>query len=573
MKNVRVLLIIFCLMFWTAVSGQRYAIVVSDTTRTLPGWGEVVDSLVARHNGQVFTWQDSVQQAKDALSMYMPDYIAFVGRGAQEINVAFVGDIWALTRELDQDPYGDAIWGVITGYDPQDAMRIVQNQTLEVKTVLGGTNCTWDSWFYQGISTFEAEYNRIRFKIPDSSLIIDTLCPPRCPDDRCTLLVNYLNNGLNDTIMGCSLQGPVDYFVTSGHGNVNVWQLHYPTQGFEGQFISNGGQVYGAPYAGSNRNINSANPKIYNAMGNCLVGNPGSLHYMPYAWLHTGGAIAMTGYMPSTMYGYMLWGLGGLFQMLQDTWTYPEVFFINNQELIFDRLNNTPGIDPNGLDYDRNACCYYGDPAADIRIFPWRDPWWNQGISLTPGVEFDTITFWIEANYDSVDPGFSGTSGRRHPFAFLPYRYDSTVVLDGTFYDVVITDNFVMMYCWHQGDPRLAAGETRYVRFIARRMIGVAEQASKCPSGINRVSIFPTLSRDAVNILFHLPVDDEVTVGVYDASGRLVEQVVSGYYASGAHRVKWHIPSARVSAGVYFVRLRTDTGAFSQKVIVSGHRF
>ncbi len=567
MKSAKSFHIVYFLIFWTALFGQRYAIVVSDTTRTLPGWGEVVDSLVARHNGQVFTWQDSVQQIKNALSSYMPDYVAFVGRGAQEINVAFVGDIWALTRDLDPDPYGDAIWGVVTGYDHQDAMRIVQNQTLEVKTALGGTSCTWDSWFYQGISTFEAEYNRIRFKIPDSSLIIDTLCPPRCPDDRCTLLVNYLNNGLNDTIMGCSLQGPVDYFVTSGHGNVNVWQLHYPTQGFEGQFISNAGQVYGSPYSGSNRNINSTNPKIYNAMGNCLIGNPGNLHYMPYAWLHTGGAIAMTGYMPSTIYGYMLWGLGGLFQMLQDTYTYPEVFFINNQELIFDRMNNTPGTDPNGLDYDRDACCYYGDPAADIRMFQWRDPWWNQGLDVVPAGEFDTITFWIEANYDSVDPGFSGTSGRRHPFAFFPYRYDSTVVLEGTCYSAVITDNFVMMYCWHQGDPRLAAGETRYVRFIARRMTGVSEQPLADRHVTDMLSVTPTLSRNIVRIRFDLRSSTKIQVAVYDATGRLIQRIAGGRYGNGSHEVIWNDNLRSIPAGVYFVRLDTEDSSFTAKII------
>jgi hypothetical protein len=571
MTSAKQFLVTCCLVCISGLCGQRYAIVVSDTTRTLPGWSEVVDSLVARHSGQVFTWQDSMQQVRDALSSYMPDYIAFVGRGATEINVSFVGDIWQLTRELDSDPYGDAIWGVITGYEYQDAMRIVQNQTLEVKTVLGGTNCTWDSWFYQGISTFEAEYNRIRFKMPDSALIIDTICPPRCPDDRCTLLVNYLNDGLNDTILGWTLQGPVDYFVTSGHGNVNVWQLHYPTQGFEGQFISNGGQVYGSPYSGSNRNINSANPKIYNAMGNCLVGNPGNLHYMPYAWLHTGGAIAMTGYMPSTMYGYMLWGLGGLFQMLQDTYTYPEVFFINNQELIFDRINNTPGTDPNGLDYDRDACCYYGDPAADIRMFRWRQPWWDQGLDVTPGGEFDTITFWIEALYDSVDPGFSGTSGRRHPFAFLPYRYDSAVVLGGTFYDAVISDNFVLMYCWHQGDPKLAAGERRYITFMARRMTGIGEQPRADGRVANVFSVTPTMSRDIVRIRFDLLSPAKINIGVYDATGRLIKNIASGPCGRGRHEIVWSGSRESIPAGVYFVRLETGNSSFTEKLIKVEH--
>jgi zinc protease len=557
--------------FITGTFAQRYAIVVSDTTYGLPGWSEVVDSLAARHNGQVFTWQDSVRQVESALAAFMPDYIAFVARSFYELKVQYVYSVWDMTRNLDADPYGDAVWGVVSGFDYPDAMRIVQNQTLQVKTVLGGTNCTWDSWFYQGVSTFEAQYNRIRFKVPDTSLIIDTVCPPRCPDDRCTLLVNYLNDGINDTIQGYSIQGPVDFFMTSGHGNVDVWQLHYPTPGLEGYFRSDAGQVYGDPHVGSNRNINSSNPKVYNAMGNCLVGNPNNPNYMPFAWLHSGGAIAMTGYMPSTVYGYMLWGLGGLFQMSQDRYTYAEAFFINNQELLFDRLNNTPGTDPNGLDYDRDACCYYGDPAADIRMFAWRDPWWDQGLDLVPGAEFDTLTFWIEANYDSVDPGFSGTSGRRHPFAFLPYRYDSVVVLDSSCYSTVITDNFVLMYCWRQGDPRLASGETRHVRFIGRRMTGIDEQKTEPVSVVSRFSVNPTVSRDAVRIEFELFYPQKVDVTVYDAAGRLVKTVGSGQFAARSHSLVWNGRAERSPAGVYFVRLQAGGVSRSEKVILTIH--
>lgn len=257
--------------------------------------------------------------------------------------------------------------------------------------------------------------------------------------------------------------------------------------------------------------------------------------------------------------------------MSQDRFTYAEAFFINNQELLFDRANNTPGADPNGLDYDRDACCYYGDPAADIRMFAWRDPWWDQGLDLIPGTEFDTLTFWIEANYDSVDPGFSGTSGRRHPFAYLPYRYDSTVVLDSNCYSTVITDNFVLMFCWQQGDQRLASGETRFVRFIGRRMTGVDEQEEAPQSSITRFAVTPTISRDAINIEFDLLYPDRVSLSVYDAAGRSVRNLARGDFVAGRHSLVWSGKSEHVPAGVYFVRLQTTSSAHSEKVILPGH--
>jgi len=560
------LVVMFCI--GSMVSGARYAIVVSDVTQSDPAWHAVVESLTVRHNGDVFTWQDSIGEVKNSLTSYRPDYIAFVGQPATEVNVPFVQRIWNMTRELDDDPYGDAVWGIVTGYEAGDALRIAQNQTLQVKTALSGTGSSWDSWFFQAITTFEAQYNRIRYKIPDTNIVIDTVCPLRCPDDRCTLLVNYLNTGISDTIMGYSIQGEVDYFVTSGHGNVREWQLHYPDIGLEGFFRSFVGQLYGDPYDGANLYVNSAHPRVYNAMGNCSVGNPSSSHNMPFAWLHTGGAIAMTGYMPVTIYGYMLWGLPSIFKMLQDEFTYAQAFFLNNQQLIFDRMNNTPGTDSTGLDYDRNACCYYGDPAADIRMYEWRSPYWDQGLEIDSGDTWDTLHFWIEANYDSVDPGFSGTGGRRHPFAFLPDRYDSAYIIDSNCYDAVITDNFVLMYCWKQGDQRLAQGAERWVTFVSKR-VGVEEEQQNNVPVVYALDVTPTVTGRCVRITYNLTRPQNATITVYDVAGRLVETVAHGFHESGSHVIQWNPHVSDIASGVYLIRFAAQQYAATRKIVLT----
>ena len=76
-------LVVVCLVFVTMLFGQRYAIVVSDTTNGMPGWSEVVDSLVARHNGQVFIWQDSVQQVKEYA--FQEEYISVMQETQQDL--------------------------------------------------------------------------------------------------------------------------------------------------------------------------------------------------------------------------------------------------------------------------------------------------------------------------------------------------------------------------------------------------------------------------------------------------------------------------------------------------------
>jgi|UniRef100_A0A7C3UWW6 zinc protease len=510
------------LFFSLFLFAYRYAVVVSEATYTLPEWRMVVDSLVNKHHASLFRWSASPRDVLPQLTAYFPDYIAFVARPVSEVNANFVRTCHQMTRELDSDPYGDAVWGIITGFSPEDALRVIRFDSLRIRTFLGGTNCTWGDWLEKGIATYEAEYNRIRFQFPNRTFL-DTLWPERCPTDRCTLLVNYLNYGLNDSVSGRPrILGPVDIFVTSGHADQHTWQLHYPSSGSEGFFRSSAGQLRGDPYSGSPRNVNSPNPKVYFPVGNCLMGDVSDIDCMVLAWFHSAGAIQMTGYIVTTWYGYMLWGLPAYFHYLQDRNTYAQAFYLNNQALIFDRLNGTPGTNPSGLDYDRDNVAFYGDPACQTKIFSVREPWYQESVAIYPGERVDTFLVKIRANYDSSALGFSGVSGARHPIVFLPVRVESISVETTNAHSVVITDNFVLLYVWYQGERRFIRGEERFVRFTAKRIqLPLAEEKTQ------------SLSFSPIPTLFSLPRNGSFLL--YNAQGRLVE------------------PKKRLNSGLYFL--------------------
>ncbi|MCS7250492.1 MAG: hypothetical protein RMJ34_05390 [candidate division WOR-3 bacterium] len=465
MRRICILLLFIIL----PIFAYRYAIVVSNTTYSMNDWRAICDSLRLKHQGRIFIYTSSIYDVLSQLQNYQPDYISFVGRPVSEVNRQFVRNCHQLTRQLDDDIYGDAIWGIITGYTAEDALRIIRYDSLWVRTVLGGTNCTWDYWIEKGISTYEAEYNRIRFKFPNGTTL-DTIWPERCPTDRCTLLVNYLNNGIDDTVPNRPrIVGNIDIFVTSGHASQWEWQLHYPGSGYEGFFRSSNGQLRGDPYSGASRYINSSNPKLYFAVGNCLIGDVVDMNCMVLAWFHTGGAIQMTGYIVETWYGYMLWGLPAYYHYLQGRTTYAQAFYLNNQSLLFDQINNTPGTNPSGLEYDKNNVAFYGDPACQTRIYPIREPYYSENIEIRQGTLRDTFIITITANYDSSTLGFSGVSGTRHPIVFLPVKIESIQVENTNAHSVVITDNFCLFYVWYQGQRKFVRGETRYVRFTAKR--------------------------------------------------------------------------------------------------------
>ncbi len=544
----------FLLLFiFVSISfGYRYAVVVSEATYNNPEWRRVVDSLQIKHSGEVFRWSSNVREVIPALASYFPEYICFVGQPVSEVNQSFVQTIHQLTRELDSDPYGDAVWGIITGYNADDALRVVRFDSLRIRTSLGGTNGTWGEWVRQGIRTYEAVYNRIRFEFPNGQFL-DTVWPERCPTDRCTLLVNYLNNGINETVPGYPrVSGPVDIFVTSGHTNVNEWQLHYPSPGLEGYFRSHSGRVYGDPYSGPDRDINSPNPKVYFAVGNCLIGQVLDMNCMVLAWFHSGGAIQMTGYIVTTWYGYMLWGLPSYFHCLQNTYNHAQSFYLNNQALIFDRINNTPGTDPSGLDYDKNNVAFYGDPACNVRIDSIKEPLYSFTFQTHKGEVRDTFVLTVRANYDSACLGFSSVSYGRHPIFLLPFRVDSVLIETTNAYRTVITDNFVLLYVWERGQRRFVRGEERFVRFTARRVgVDIKENYDGRPF---QFAILPNLRRGTSYLTYTIQREGILRLNIYDIQGRRIvtirEKRLPGLAQEG-------IPQ-RLPAGVYYAIAEFD---------------
>ena len=65
----------------------------------------------------------------------------------------WVSKIHQLTRNLDEDPYTDTIWGILTGYDAANALSIAKtNKPLTIERVASGTevaleNCVEGIWY------------------------------------------------------------------------------------------------------------------------------------------------------------------------------------------------------------------------------------------------------------------------------------------------------------------------------------------------------------------------------------------------------------------------------------------
>ena len=433
-----------------------YAVVIKQSTYNIPEWAEVADALLNRYQGQLFVWNSSLFEVQDQVGLYHPTHIGFVCE-ALTASASFVqNSVWPFSSGLDADPYGDAIWGIITGYTAEDAMRLSTAPGFTVKTMLGGTNCCGVGNYPQGIATYEGTYNQYTVKFMDS---LGTATYNNGPTDRTEWLMTMINEGI-EMFNG----DPVDIFMTSGHGNHDQWQLHYPTSGSEGFFRSSNGQLYGDPYSGPNINANSINPKIYMALGNCYVGKIQSMSSMTPAWIHTGGAYLMTGYVIAEgSYSHQHGGTKAFFAQ-QGLYTWPEAYFLANQNLYFDIQNNTPGANPPDL----NGSALYGDPALDARldvssgIIP--GSLYSEAIEVTPGVAVDTVRVTITMLKEG-SPGYTSKWGSRHPTVLFPFRVYNVNILYHNCINAVVMDNFALMYVWYQGMGTYPAGTSWELMF------------------------------------------------------------------------------------------------------------
>ena len=106
----------------------KYAIVISKTTAADNNWSNVAKTLAAKYETTKVFQFTKLSDLVAPLADFSPDYIAYVAK-PQEASPGYIRRASWLNRQLGNRPYGQAVWGVVTGYGSDDAMRIASNNT------------------------------------------------------------------------------------------------------------------------------------------------------------------------------------------------------------------------------------------------------------------------------------------------------------------------------------------------------------------------------------------------------------------------------------------------------------
>ncbi len=420
----------------TTMPAKSYAIVVSEATLAQPQWQAVVEALRTKHNGVIVTHAGDVDAAQWELSAYMPDYVCFVAR-PEEAGREFVVKVSRMMRELDADPYTDAMWGIVTGYGPADALRIAKrSEPLLVKQGGSGAGPGVVSGLDNSFASTEG--NPHTFWVKKDGKAVDEKVAPD-PTERLVECLNTMNPQV---------------FFTSGHASEKDWQVGYNINA--GQFRCKDGQLYALTSRGKKLEINSPSAKVYLPMGNCLIGHISDRDCMTLACMHSGGVNQMFGYTAVTFFGYMGWGTKDYF--CGGRYDLAEAFFLTNQALVRDLREKYPKLadirlsaydhraisylaqkyrldkDSLGLLWDRDVVAFYGDPAWEARM-PAREAEWKEEFTTAAD---GTVTFTITGLSDAAWPG-------RGILAFTPTRLTGIEIVAGADLKPVVTDSFVLV--------------------------------------------------------------------------------------------------------------------------------
>ena len=310
----------------------------------------------------------------------------------------FVCEVHRLCRHLDDDPYIDAQWGIVTGATPELAAALVSGPDhLVVRTALNTTGIN-DGVLDRALTISDGAKGTWREKQADGKIVDH----PALDEPAALKWANYFN------------EVKPDLMVTSSHG----FQHGFETPFGSGFLLARNGTLVpldrpnGQPVA--SELPASPNPKVFFPVGNCLVGHCDGPKSMVCTALGKLGARQMAGYTVVTWFGRGGWDMLSTWQSLPGRNSFAESFFINQVRMIADlaklcpsaiafnpsfsndgnpepdalirqlssgpALRSVAGVDQSskegqetmrqviGLMWDRDTVAFYGDPAFDARF-------------------------------------------------------------------------------------------------------------------------------------------------------------------------------------------------------------
>lgn len=418
----------------------EYTILTTEATMAEMDWADVVNELAKKHaDSKICILQELTEETiAETLQGTKSRYAACVLR-PEEVDRTLVNNLHRATRKVDEDPWGDCIWGIVTGHSPADAMRIAKDdQPLVIKRLLATTNVGHHRFEHSCcITDWTDAPVREQFGYTEPTTVTYPLEPEN--DKLLSIFAEQLATKAPQFVVTSShatqfnLEMPFSRGLIFPYSN-SFYELPMNQLGKFGQPLGNASR---GDYAGlkalaaeSKAIPADGQTRVWLAAGNCLFGNAQrSANSMAVTALSAYTCNQVVGYTVPSWYGEGGWGTLGTFMGNTAGTSLAEAWYLNNQFLLnrtmelnpklldvqFNATSFTPmaiipqlidkeismdGLEPKdvfGLVHDRDVVAFYGDPA-------WRATLDETNAQAPYSISWESPKrFTITANYDTKD--------------------------------------------------------------------------------------------------------------------------------------------------------------------------
>ena len=471
---------------------RGYTILISSDTSKKPEWRKVAAALQDKYkDAKVKIVKSLTEEAIcHALKETNGRYAALITQ-PEETDRKLVLAMHRATRRLDDDIWGDCLWGIITGHSAKDALRIAKaKKPLVIKRLLGTTNVGWHRFersYCITDWTYAPVLEQTGYQEPTQTLYTDKTAKGRkvLKEGLQTLFAEELEKKKPQLIVTSSHATQFNLEMPFSRGLLFSADKHFyqlspdklPEFAKEILPACLSGNTEAAIKWAKKNNLPHIRPdgttRVWLAAGNCLSGdvcNSGTS--MAATALSAYTCNQVVGYVVPSWYGAGGWGTLSTFMDNVAGTTLAQAWFLNNQMILArtQALNpkllgvhfNDPQFDPAallkqmmdacvplvqeqlkdtfGLVHDRDVVAFLGDPA-------W---------SATPDEEHSNSPLRVVW---SGSDSFTITANRHHvgPCAIcFPPRVTNVTGCDAP--TAICADNFIL---WQK--LTLAAGEAKTV--------------------------------------------------------------------------------------------------------------
>lgn len=302
-----------------------------------PEWQDVANALANKHADEArivrITAAAAITNSLAAIRAAAPTHVAFVMR-PEEVEFPSVVAIKRMMRDLNADPYDDAVWGIVTGPTAADAKRIASSREPQTISAVLATTGVDDN------------------VIPGPFYCLSDAYPEGCwrIKDRSGKIAHHSSsNDLSHVFAeGWNTLDP-DFILTSSHASQRNLEMPFSRGNIipqNGTFVTlpnaklidyKTGQAKGDEKTGTKRQETMKleapkREKVWLAAGNCLIADnlrPGD--NMVMTALGFGKVNQFVGYMATTWFGEIGWTTWGNFREGQ---SLVDAYFAANRQLI-----------------------------------------------------------------------------------------------------------------------------------------------------------------------------------------------------------------------------------------------